>query len=109
MAILPIGFTLLSAFLHAGWNFLARESRETDFLLHSGLLICGFGLIPATIFEIIGIPLTPETSYVVALRQFSIVIGVLIAAILLQEAVPKLRIIAATIITSSVVIITLAG
>lgn len=53
--------------------------------------------------------LTKETSYIVAVRQFSIVIGVLMAVILLREAVPKLRILAASIITSGVVIIALAG
>ena len=54
MAILPIGLTLLSAFFHASWNFLARESNETDFLLHSGFVIIGLGLIPAIILEFIG-------------------------------------------------------
>jgi drug/metabolite transporter (DMT)-like permease len=56
MAILPVGFTLLSALTHASWNFLARESREIDFLLHSGILIIFVGLVPAVILEVIGIP-----------------------------------------------------
>ena len=69
-----------------------------------GLLVtCGYTLV------ILAYQLTSETSYVVALRQFSIVIGVLMAAMLLREAVPKLRILAAFIITSGVFIIALAG
>lgn len=67
------------------------------------LVTCGYTLV------ILAYQLTTETSYVVALRQFSIVIGVLMAAILLREAVPKLRILAASIITSGVFIIALAG
>ncbi|MCK5428934.1 MAG: EamA family transporter [Anaerolineales bacterium] len=67
------------------------------------LVTCGYTLV------LLAYQLTSETSYVVAIRQFSIVIGVLMAVILLREAVPKIRILAAAIITSGVFIIALAG
>lgn len=56
MAITPIGLTLISAFTHASWNFLARNSHETDQILHSGLLIIIVGLIPAILIGFTGVP-----------------------------------------------------
>jgi len=56
MALFPIGLTLMSAVLHASWNLLAREHRNTDFLFHSSLLIVLVGLVPAIAVEIWGEP-----------------------------------------------------
>jgi drug/metabolite transporter (DMT)-like permease len=53
--------------------------------------------------------LSPLVSYVVALRQFSIVIGVVAAAILFHEPAPRLRIGAAIVIAAGVAMISLAG
>ncbi len=53
--------------------------------------------------------LSLNTSYIVALRQFSIVIGVVIAAFRFREPAPALRISAAVIITIGIGFITSAG
>ena len=50
-----------------------------------------------------------QTSYVVALRQFSIVIGVVVGALLLGEAAPALRIAGAVVIGAGVAVLTFAG
>ncbi len=50
-----------------------------------------------------------ETSYVVALRQFSLVIGVPIGAYYFRESAPILRILAALTITAGIALIVLAG
>jgi drug/metabolite transporter (DMT)-like permease len=53
--------------------------------------------------------LSPYASYIVALRQLSIVIGVVAAATLLHERTPPLRIVAACIIAAGVICISLAS
>lgn len=53
--------------------------------------------------------LSPYASYIVALRQLSIVIGVVAAATLLRERTPPLRIAAACIIAAGVICISLAA
>ena len=50
-----------------------------------------------------------QTSYVVALRQFSIVLGVVGGILLLGESAPALRITGAVVIVAGVAAITLAG
>jgi drug/metabolite transporter (DMT)-like permease len=67
------------------------------------LLFGGYGLV------LLAYQLSPETSYVVAIRQFSIVIGVTIGAFYFKERAPVLRISAALIITAGVLCIALAG
>ena len=52
--------------------------------------------------------LTQHASYVVAVRQFSIVVGVLVAALLFHEPAQRLRIAGAVIITAGVVCIGLS-
>ncbi|MBP7964940.1 MAG: hypothetical protein KBG20_22620 [Caldilineaceae bacterium] len=49
--------------------------------------------------------LSPYTSYIVALRQFSIVLGVIAAAILFKEPAPRLRIGASLVIAAGVICI----
>lgn len=53
--------------------------------------------------------LSSEISYVVAVRQFSIVVGVVTAAYIFKEAAPKLRISAAIIIMVGISLIAMAG
>lgn len=53
--------------------------------------------------------LSSEISYVVAVRQFSIVVGVVAATYIFKEAAPKLRIAAAIIITVGIGLIAFAG
>lgn len=52
--------------------------------------------------------LTEHASYVLAVRQFSIVVGVVVAAFIFQEPAPRLRIAGAAIITVGVVCIGLS-
>jgi len=67
------------------------------------LLYGGYALV------LLAYQLSAETSYVVAIRQFSIVIGVTIGAFYFKEPAPVLRISAALIITAGVLCIALAG
>jgi drug/metabolite transporter (DMT)-like permease len=53
--------------------------------------------------------LSPYASYIVALRQFSIVIGVAVGAFALREPAPGLRLSAALMIALGVVCIVVAG
>lgn len=53
--------------------------------------------------------ISPQASYVVALRQFSIVIGVVIGAFLFREPAPGLRISASLAIVAGIVCIVLGG
>jgi drug/metabolite transporter (DMT)-like permease len=53
--------------------------------------------------------ISPQTSYVVALRQFSIVIGVVIGVFLFREPAPGLRISASLTIVGGIACIALAG
>ena len=50
-----------------------------------------------------------QTSYVVALRQFSIVLGVVMGALLLREAAPATRVAGAMVIAGGVALLTLIG
>ncbi len=50
-----------------------------------------------------------QTSYVVALRQFSIVLGVVVGALLLREAAPATRVAGAVVIVGGVAVLTFAG
>ena len=50
-----------------------------------------------------------QTSYVVALRQFSIVLGVVVGALLLREAAPATRVAGAVVIAGGVALLTLVG
>ena len=47
----------------------------------------------------------PQASYVVALRQFSIVVGVVVAIVIFREPAAKIRLSAALIITAGVVLV----
>lgn len=53
--------------------------------------------------------LSPHASYIVALRQFSIVIGVMSAALFFRESVPRFRVLTALIITIGVIFIGWGG
>jgi len=53
--------------------------------------------------------LTTQTSYVVALRQFSIVLGVAIGVFLFKEPAPKVRVGAALMIAAGIAGISIGG
>lgn len=52
MNTLALALVLLSTFMHAGWNLLARgERREGEFFLRMLVVSCGVGLLPAVLSE----------------------------------------------------------
>jgi drug/metabolite transporter (DMT)-like permease len=53
--------------------------------------------------------LTDQTSSVVALRQFSIVLGVVAGAVVMKEEAPAVRIVAALVITVGVALVSVGG
>ncbi len=71
-------------------------------------VIAAIGIFGAYWLILWSYQLSPKTSYVVALRQFSIVIGVAIGAFLFREPAPTLRISAALIIALGIACIVLA-
>jgi drug/metabolite transporter (DMT)-like permease len=79
--------------LGGSWAAWQRPTLATGFVLASySLILWAFQL-------------SPHASYIVALRQFSIVIGVIAAAILFREPAPRFRIAMALIITAGVICI----
>ena len=59
MTLLPLVLVLVSTFMHAGWNLLAREQRGRDIFLPLLLIVSGVGLLPALIAEWQGDPILP--------------------------------------------------
>ena len=51
MPFTPFLIVLLSTFMHAGWNLLARQQRGRDITLPLLLIISGVGLLPALVVE----------------------------------------------------------
>jgi|TARA_Y100000814_G_scaffold293421_1_gene274895 drug/metabolite transporter (DMT)-like permease len=72
-----------------------------------GIVAAAVLLFVAYSFVLWAFQLTDQTSNVVALRQFSIVLGVVAGAVVMKEEAPVLRIIAALIITIGVVLVSL--
>lgn len=55
-----VGLILASAFMHAGWNLLARRGRcEAIFFSRLLLVIAAAGLVPAAVSELLARSLTP--------------------------------------------------
>ena len=81
----------------------ARRARTWSRSVVIGLLIFGaYGLV------LWAYQLAERASYIVALRQFSIVLAVIAGAVMLREAAPGRRITAALIITAGVGVVALA-
>ena len=59
MPLLPLIIVLISTFMHAGWNLLAREQRGRDIFLPLLLFISGLGLVPALLTEWLTAPILP--------------------------------------------------
>lgn len=51
MPLLPFVIVLLSTFMHAGWNLLARQQHGHDITLPLLLIISVVGLLPAILIE----------------------------------------------------------
>lgn len=59
MILLPLVLVLVSTFMHAGWNLLAREQRGRDIFLPLLLIVGAVGFFPALIAEWQGAPILP--------------------------------------------------
>lgn len=59
MPFTPFLIVLLSTFMHAGWNLLARRERGRDIFLPLLLMVGGVGLLPALLTEWQGDPILP--------------------------------------------------
>jgi drug/metabolite transporter (DMT)-like permease len=99
-----LSWTFYRVFLALGrWPHSAGQTTSWPRILVVGaLLFSAYGLV------LWAYQLSPHTSYVVALRQFSIVIGVVAGNLIFHEAPSRLRISAALIITLGGVCIALA-
>ena len=69
----------------------------------------GAGVFVAYALVLWAYQLSPQASYVVALRQFSIVIGVVIGAFLFREPAPGLRISATLLVSVGIACVALGG
>jgi drug/metabolite transporter (DMT)-like permease len=56
---LPLSLVLLSTFMHAGWNLLARRQRGTDIFLPMTAIISGLGILPVVLAEWLRPPILP--------------------------------------------------
>ena len=56
---LPLIIVLISTFMHAGWNLLARQQRGRDIFLPLLLFVAGLGLLPVLLAEWISDPILP--------------------------------------------------
>ena len=62
MSCLGLLLVLCSAFMHAGWNLLARRERpEKDFFSRMLLATAVLGLLPAVIYEVLTASMTPTS------------------------------------------------
>jgi drug/metabolite transporter (DMT)-like permease len=59
MQPLPLFIVLISTFMHAGWNLLARQQRGRDIFLPLLLFVSGLGLLPVLLAEGINDPILP--------------------------------------------------
>ena len=81
----------------------ARPARIQVIVLIGALMYLTYALV------LWAYQLSWQTSYVVALRQFSIVVGVVVGSLLLGETAPALRIAGAVVIVAGVAVLAFAG
>ncbi len=72
------------------------------------LAAVGFSMFAAYALVLWAYQLSERASYVVALRQFSIVLGVVAAAVLMRERAPAVRIGAAVVIVAGIALVSVA-
>jgi len=97
-----ISFWLILMIFHQPTNLIGELGTWKKPALMGLLLFSAYSLV------LWAYQLSFNTSYIVALRQFSVVVGVVIAAFLFREAAPLLRISAALMITIGVTCIAFA-
>ena len=100
---------------HVGVDSLRTEAQKKDgrgaFLergLFRNISPIGIGVLGTYSLVLWAYQLSERASYVVALRQFSIVIGTLAGVILMRERAPVVRVIWAVVITAGVFLVSMA-
>ena len=106
--VFEIGFAFLAygLILKAFRQPVARERSLLGWLTAglAGLLLFGAYALVLWAFQ-----LSPNASYVVALRQFSIVLGVAAGSLLFREEAPLLRISASAVLVVGIIFIVIGG
>ena len=105
MTGMSLGIVLIAAFLHAFWNYLAKKSRNKIVFIWWFLLIACLLYAPMLILFAMQIS---NVSYVVAVRELSIVFSALFGIIWLEEGHRQQRLIGALLIALGVVFIGLS-
>ena len=59
MVLFPLILVLVSTFMHAGWNLLARQQRGRDIFLPTQFFIAAAGLGPVLLTEWFSDPILP--------------------------------------------------
>ncbi len=127
MSELALGIILIAAFLHAGWNFLTKKSRNAIRLLLSPyvflrvrtalkdewqsnkiqILIVGFLDLFTYLLVLFALRIR-KVSYVAAAREISIVFSALLGIIWLKEKNAPQKVVGAVLISLGVVLIGLS-
>lgn len=89
--------------------FVRPGSSQTGWSDWSWAILAAMGVFGAYWLILWSYQLASQASYVVALRQFSIIIGVVLGAIFLREVAPMLRLSAACVIVVGIAGIVLGG
>ena len=135
MSGLALGIVLIAAFLHAGWNFLAKRSQKKIVFIWWFLLVAlvlyfpmflyywprttisavGWSCVAATGFLVVSTYLMvlfamrmAKVSYVVAVREVSIVFSALYGIFWLKEKHGSQKLVGANLITLGVIFIGLS-
>jgi drug/metabolite transporter (DMT)-like permease len=101
-----VSFVGYSLVLRLGGETITREKGLSAWKWPLVAAVCLFGAYWLVLWAY---QLSTHVSYVVAMRQFSIVIGVIVGAILFREPAPRLRLTAALVIVAGVTCIALGG
>lgn len=70
MPLTPFLIVLISTFMHAGWNLLARRERGRDIFLPLLLIVGGVGLLPAVLSEWQTEPILPLVGFHLLVTAF---------------------------------------
>jgi drug/metabolite transporter (DMT)-like permease len=89
--------------------FVRPTRRQTGWTDWVWAALAAIGVFGAYWLILWSYQLAPQASYVVALRQFSIIVGVVLGAVFLREVAPILRLSAACVIVAGIAGIVLGG
>lgn len=102
-------FLIAFLFYRSIWRWLPSETKESREMKQSGIMVAGVLNYACYWMVLWAYQLAGPASYIVAFRQFSIVLGVVAAFVIYKERGLVVRITAAVIITAGLVVIGLWG